>query len=79
MLIYILYILYEFSKVVLADLAVLLTEIKHNVKLECVSKFCYLGDTLGAIGDVEEAARVIVRCVCAQFKELSPILSWIWR
>ena len=66
MLIYIVYIVWEFSKVVLVDLGVLLTEIKHNVKLECVSKFCYLGDTLGAIGGVEEAARVRVRCVCAQ-------------
>ena len=30
--------------------------IELNVKLECVPKFCYLGDTLGA-GDVEEVAR----------------------
>ena len=27
------------------------------MKLECVPKFCYLGDTLGAGGGVEEAAR----------------------
>ena len=29
-------------------------EIELNVKVECVSKFCYLGDTLGASGGVEE-------------------------
>ena len=33
-----------------------------NVKLECVTKFCYLGDTLGAGGGAEEAARARVRC-----------------
>ena len=35
------------------------------VKLECVSRFCYLGDTLGARG--VEAARV--RCAWARLKE----------
>ena len=44
------------------------------MKLECVSKFCYIGDTLGA-GGVEEAARARVRCAWAKFKELSPILT----
>ena len=33
----------------------------------------YLGDTLGAGGGAEEAARVRVRCAWAKFKELSPI------
>ena len=39
--------------------SVLLKEvlIEPNVKLECVPKFCYLGDTFGAGGGVEEAAR----------------------
>ena len=56
--------------------SVLLKEvvIEPNVQLECVPKFCYLGDTLGA-GDVEEAARVRVRCAWAEFKKLSPILT----
>ena len=45
------------------------------MKLECVPKFCYLGDTLGAGGGVEEAARARVRCAWAKFKELSPILT----
>ena len=35
-------------------------EIEPNVKLECVPKFCYLGDTLGAGGGADEAARA--RC-----------------
>ena len=30
--------------------------------MECVPKFCYLGDTLGAGGGLEEAARARVRC-----------------
>ena len=50
-------------------------EIEPNVKLECVPKFCYLGDTLGAGGGVEEAARARVRCAWAEFKKLSPILT----
>ena len=49
--------------------------IEPNVKLECVPKFCYLGDTLGARKGVEEAARARVRCAWAKFKELSPILT----
>ena len=49
--------------------------IEPNVKLECVPKFCYLGDTLGAGGGADEAARARVRCAWAKFKELSPILT----
>ena len=48
---------------------------EQNVKLRCVSRFCYLGDTLGANGGVEEAARARVRCAWAKFKELSSILT----
>ena len=48
-------------------------ELEPGVKVECVSKFCYLGDTLGSGGGVVEAARA--RCVWAKFKELSPILN----
>ena len=48
-------------------------EIEPNVKLECVPKFCFLGDTLGA--GVDEAARARVRCSWAKFKELSPNLT----
>ena len=57
--------------------SVLLKEvvIETNVKLECVPKFCYLGDTLGAGGGVKEVARARVRCAWAKFNELSPILT----
>ena len=44
-----------------------------NVKLECVPKF--LGNTIGAGGGVEKAARARMRCAWAKFKELSPILT----
>ena len=51
-------------------------ELEPGVKVECVSKFCYLGDTLGSGGGVVEAARASrVRCAWAKFKELSPILT----
>ena len=45
------------------------------MKLECVPKFRYLGNTLGTGGGVEEAASARVRCAWAKFKELSPILT----
>ena len=40
-------------------------ELEPGVKVECVSKFCYLGDTLGSGGGVVEAARARVRCAWA--------------
>ena len=51
--------------------SVLLKEVvtEPNVKLECVPKFCYLGDTLGEGGGVEEAARARVRCAWAKFSD----------
>ena len=45
------------------------------VKLECVPKFCYLGDTLGAGGGVEETSRATVWCAWATFNQLSPVLA----
>ena len=56
---------------------VLLSEVELDpgVKVECVPKFCYLGDTLGSGGGVMEVARARVRCAWAKFKELSPILT----
>ena len=59
------------------DSVVLLSEVElePGVKVECVSKFCYLGDILGSGGSVVEAARARVRCAWAKFKELSPILT----
>ena len=53
-------------------------ELEPGVKVECVSKFCYLGDTVGSGGGVVEAARARVRCAWAKFKELSPILTDAW-
>ena len=46
--------------------SVLLKEvvIEPNVKLECVAKFCYLGETLGADGGAGEAARASVGVLC---------------
>ena len=45
-------------------LVVLLNEVElePGVKVECVSKFCYLGDTLISGGGVVEAAIARVRC-----------------
>ena len=57
-----------FQSVLLKDFG-----IEPNVKLECVPKFCYLRDTIGAgggRGGLEEAARARVRCAWAKFKEL---------
>ena len=42
-------------------------EIEPNVKLECVSRFCCLGDMLSIGRGVEEAARARVRCAWAKF------------
>ena len=36
--------------------------------LECVDKFCYLGDVIAAGGGAEEASRARVRCAWAKFK-----------
>ena len=57
--------------------SVLLKEvvIEPNVKLECVTKFCYLGVKLGAGGGAEKGARARVRCAWAKFKKLSPIVT----
>ena len=49
-------------------------ELEPGVKVECVPKFCYLGDTLGSGGGVVEVARARVRCAWAKFK-LFPILT----
>ena len=50
-------------------------EIEHVGKLECVDKFCDLGDMIGAGGGAEEASRARVRCAWDKFNELSPILT----
>ena len=50
-------------------------EIEHVGKLECVNKFCYLGDMIGSSGGAEEAPRARVRCAWGKFRELAPILT----
>jgi hypothetical protein len=46
-----------------------------DIRLECVGKFCYLGDVVGAGGGAEEASRARVRSAWAKFRELAPILT----
>ena len=43
--------------------------------LECVEKFCYLGDMIGAGGGAEDASRARTRCAWSKFRELAPILT----
>ena len=43
-------------------------EIEPRVKVDCESKFCYLGDTLGSDGGVEEAAKACVKYARAKFQ-----------
>jgi len=43
--------------------------------LECVDKFCYLGDMIGCGGGVEEAVRTRVKCAWGKFRELAPLLT----
>ena len=50
-------------------------EVDHVGKLECVSKFCYLGDMIGSGGGAEEASRAGVWCAWGKFRELAPILT----
>jgi len=49
--------------------------IEHVGSLECVDKFCYLGDMIGAGGGAEESSRARVRCAWGKFRELSPLLT----
>ena len=42
--------------------------------LDCVDKFCYLGNMIGA--GAEESYRARVRCAWAKFRELVPVLTF---
>ena len=44
-------------------------------RLECVDKFCYFDDMIGAGGDAEDAVRARIRCAWSKFNELEPILT----
>ena len=43
--------------------------------LEYVTKFCYLGDMIGAGGGAGDASRTRVRCAWGKFNELKPVLA----
>ena len=43
--------------------------------LECVDKFCYLGDMIGKGGGAVEAVRYRVRCAWGKFNEIRPLLA----
>ena len=49
--------------------------LSDGAKLECVSRFCYLGDMLGEGGGCEEALRTRVKCAWGKFRELAPVLT----
>jgi len=44
-------------------------------KLECVKKFCYLGDLIGAGGGAEKTSRARGCCTWAKSRELTPMLT----
>ena len=43
--------------------------------LECVDKFCYLGDMIGCGGGAVDAVRMRVKCAWGKFRGLAPILT----
>src|SRR6266568_2183306 len=43
--------------------------------LECVTKFCYLGDMIGTAGGAEDASRTGIRCAWGKFNELKSFLA----
>src|SRR5580692_11344898 len=47
---------------------------RNTDKLDCVDRFCYLGDIMGAGGRVEDASRAGMICAWSKFMELAPIL-----
>ena len=49
--------------------------LEDGSSLECVNRFCYLGDMLGAAGGCGEASRTRVRGAWGQFKEFAELLT----
>ena len=49
--------------------------LRSGYVLECVDKFCYLGDMIGSGGGAVEAVRNRVRCAWCKFRELHPTLA----
>jgi hypothetical protein len=50
-------------------------QLDTGVEFECVDKFCYLGDMIGAGGGAELATRLRVRCAWNKFREILSILT----
>ena len=48
--------------------------IGNTDKVDCVDRFCYLGDMIGD-GGGEDASRARMRCAWSKFMELAPILT----
>ena len=53
-------------------------EIENVGKLECVEKFCYMGNMIGAGGGAEEASRARVQCAWSKFRHKRCILKGEW-
>ena len=49
--------------------------LEDGSSLECVNRFCYLGDMLGAAAGCSEASRTRVRGAWGQFKEFAELLT----
>ena len=49
--------------------------LKDGSSQECINRFCYLGDMLGAAGGCGEASRTRVRGAWGQFKEFASVLT----
>src|SRR5207249_11024987 len=58
---------------VLQDKAKLVLD--RGVEFECVDRFCYLGDMIGASGGADLASQMRVRCAWSKFREIQQILT----
>ena len=50
-------------------------KLEDGSSLECVNRFCYLGNMLGAAGGCGEASRTKVQGAWGQFKEFAELLT----
>ena len=46
-----------------------------NYQLNCVNKFCYIGDIIGSGAGAEHISKAIVHSTLEKFRELIPILT----
>ena len=49
--------------------------LEDDSSLECMNRFCYLGDMLGAAGGCGEASRTRIRGAWGQYKEFAELLT----